>query len=184
MPTYGNTSGDADCESAGRTVFIGNVGLAAFEEPDKGLAGPATAMLTIDVISTPGSSSWKFHFVTLELALEAPPAARFVDHSGRQNYHREVLADPAAAINADPDLLYWAESDDPATVIRIREDETALLSGPSTGRTYYVGIAGFGPDTDALRLTAVAAGSLVRETSCHLVIDQLRLGDRLAGHLD
>ena len=67
--------------------------------------------------------------------------------------------------------------------MRIREDETALLSSDGNGRTYDVGVAGVGTDTEALRFTAIAAGSLVRETSCHLVINELRPGDRIAGYL-
>jgi hypothetical protein len=183
MTSYQNATDDIDCESAGTTVFIGNVGLSDFQEPRADVPDPATAILSIDVISAPGSQAWTFHFVTLLLQIEAPAEAMFVNHSGRGNYHREVLADPAAVITPDPDVVYWSESDDASRTLRIREDETALLSGDGNGRTYYVGVAGVGTDTGALRFTAIAAGSLVRETSCHLVIDELRPGDRIAGYL-
>lgn len=183
IPTYRNVPDDPECESAGRTVFIGNVGLTGYDEPDKTIADPATTMLAIDAISSPGTSGWCFHFVTLVLQIEAPAEAMFVNHSGRDNYHREVLADPAAVITPDPDVAYWSESNDASRTLRIREDETALLSSDGNGRTCYVGVAGVGTDTGALRFTAIAAGSLVRETSCHLVIDELRPGDRIAGYL-
>ena len=184
MTSYRNAADDIDCESAGTTVFIGNVGLSDFQEPRADLPHPATAILSIDVISAPGSQAWTFHFVTLLLQIEAPAEAMFVNHSGRDNYHREVLADPAVVITLDPDVAYWSESNDASRTLRIREDETALLSGDGNGRTYYVGVAGVGTDTEGLRFTAIAAGSLVRETSCHLVIDELRPGDRIAGYLD
>lgn len=178
MATYRNAQDDLDCESAGRTVFIGNVGLTGgYFEP------AATSMLAIDVISSPGTADWRFHFVTLELQIEAPAEAVFVNHSERDNYHREVLADPAALIRPDPDLAYWIESNDTTRTLRIREDETALLSSDGNGRTYYVGVAGVDADTEPLRFTAVAAGSLVRESTCHLVIDEMRPGDRIAGYL-
>ena len=124
----------------------------------------------------------QFHFVTLELQIEAPAEAVFVNHSERYNYHREVLADPAALIRPDPDLAYWTESNDTTRTLRIRDDETALLSSEGNGRTYYVGVAGVGADTEPLRFTAVAAGSLVRESTCHLVIDEMPLGDRIPGY--
>jgi hypothetical protein len=188
MATYRNATDDPDCESAGRTVFLGNIGLIDFDEPDTTIANPATSILAIDVISALGTSGWRFHFVTLELELEAPSGALFVNHSERDNYHREVLADPFAGSRPDPDVVYWRESDDDTTTLRIREDETALLSGPGNGRTYYVGVAGLGADPhvdpEALRFTAVAAGSLVREASCRMTIDQLHAGDRIAGYLD
>lgn len=184
VTSYRNATDNPDCESAGGTVFIGNVSLNDFKEPDRGTPSPATALLAIDVISAPGSRSWTFHFVTLELQIEAPADALFVNHSQRGNYHREVLADPSALISPDPDVVYWVESNDPAATLRIREDETALLSGPGNGRTYYVGITGLEPDGEALRFTARAAGSLVRETTCHLVVDELRVGGWIAGYLD
>jgi hypothetical protein len=180
VTSYQNAADDIDCESAGTTVFIGNVGLSDFQEPRADLLNPATAILSIDVISAPGSQAWTFHFVTLLLQIEAPAGAMFVNHTGRGNYHREVLADPAAV---PTDVAYWSESNDASRTLRIREDETALLSGGGNGRTYYVGVAGVSTDTGALRFTAIAAGSLVRETSCHLVIDELRPGDRIAGYL-
>jgi hypothetical protein len=180
VTNYQNAAGDIDCESAGTTVFIGNVGLSDFQEPRADVANPATAILSIDVISTPGSQAWTFHFVTLLLQIETPAKVMFVNHSGRGNYHREVLADPAVGIT---DASYWSESDDASRTLRIREDETALLSSDGNGRTYHVGVAGVSTDTEALRFTAIAAGSLVRETSCHLVIDELRAGDRIAGYL-
>ena len=83
-----------------------------------------------------------FHFVTLEVAIQAPVGARFVDHSQRDNYHREVPADPSTAIGPDPDAVFWVEGAAAATSLRIRDDETALLSSPGNGRTYRVGIAG------------------------------------------
>jgi hypothetical protein len=69
-------------------------------------------------------------------------------------------------------------------MIRIREDVTALLSGDGNGRTYYIGVAGVGSDLGALRFAVSAEASLVREKSCHLVIDDLHAGDRIAGYLD
>ena len=184
MATYRNAQDDLDCEAAGRTVFIGNVGLTGgYSEPDTTIANPATSILAIDVISSPGTSGWQFHFVTLELQIEAPAEAVFVNHSDRDNYHREVLADPAALIRPEPDLAYWTESNDTTKTLRIREDETALLSSDGNGRTFYVGVAGVSADTEPLRFTAVAAGSLVRESTCHLVIDEMKLGDRIPGYL-
>ena len=141
-PTYSNASDNLNCSSAGRTVSIGNVGLETFNEPDTSVLKPATTMLAIDVISAPGTSSQPFHFVTLELVIESPPDAMFVNHSGRENYHREILADLVAPITPDPDTAYWLESNGATSTLRLREDETALLSGPGNGRTYYVGIAG------------------------------------------
>lgn len=183
MATYRNAPDDPDCASAGRTVFLGNVGLVEFHEPDQDLVNPATAMLSIDVISAPGTSDWLWHFVTLELVMQAPEGARFVHHTERQNYHREILADPDARIRPEPDAVYWVESNAPATTLRVREDLTALLSGPGNGRTYYVGVEGLNADA-ALQLSAVASGSLVRESTCHLVLDQLQPGDHISGYLD
>jgi len=180
MTSYQNAADDIDCGSAGTTVFIGNVALSDFQEPRADVLNPATAILSIDVISAPGSQAWTFHFVTLLLQIEAPADALFVDHSGRGNFHREVLSDPAA----EPTVAYWVESNEPAPIIRIREDVTALLSGDGNGRTYYIGVAGVGSDLGALRFAASAGASLVRETSCHLVIDDLHAGDRIAGYLD
>jgi hypothetical protein len=174
MSSYHNAPDNSDRESAGGAVFIGNVGLSDYQEPEPGITEPATAMLTIDVISPPGSQHWKFHFVTLALQIDAPAGALFVDHSQRGNYHREVPG---------PAVAYWTESGEPAATLRVREDQTTLLSGPGNGRTYYVGIAGVGADLAALRFSAVAAGSLVRESSCHLVVDDLRAGDRIPGYL-
>jgi hypothetical protein len=184
MSSYRNAPDNLDCESAGGAVFIGNVGLSDYQEPEPDITKPAMAMLAIDVISPPGSQHWRFHFVTLELQIDAPAGALFVDHSQRDNYHREVLADPDAVVRPDPDVAYWTESGEPTATLRVREDETTLLSGPGNGRTYYVGIAGVGADLAALRFSAVAAGSLVRESSCHLVVDELRAGDRIPGYLD
>jgi hypothetical protein len=76
------------------------------------------------------------------------------------------------------------ESDASATTLRIRDDETALLSGDGNGRTYYVGVVGVGAETEPLRFTTSAAASLVRESSCHLVVDDVHSGDRIAGYLD
>ena len=180
MTSYQNAADDIDCDSAGTTVFIGNVALSDFQEPRADVLNPATAILSIDVISAPGSQAWTFHFVTLLLQIEAPADALFVDHSGRGNFHREVLSDPAA----EPTVAYWVQSNEPARIIRIREDVTALLSGDGNGRTYYIGVAGVGSDLGALRFTASAEASLVREKSCHLVIDDLQAGDRIAGYLD
>ena len=104
MTSYRNATDNPDCESPGGTVFIGNVSLNDFKEPDTGTPSPATALLAIDVISAPESRSWTFHFVTLELQIEAPANALFVNHSQRGNYHREVLADPSALISPDPTL--------------------------------------------------------------------------------
>ena len=75
------------------------------------------------------------------------------------------------------------ESNAPATTLRVREDLTALLSSPGHGRTYYIGVDGI--DAGAtLQLSAVAAGSLVRESTCHFVLDHLQPGDRILGYLD
>src|SRR6185312_13590822 len=87
VTSYQNAADDIDCESAGTTVFIGNVGLSDFQEPRADVPNPATAILSIDVISAPGSQAWTFHFVTLLLQIEAPAGAMFVNHSGRGNYH-------------------------------------------------------------------------------------------------
>jgi hypothetical protein len=69
-------------------------------------------------------------------------------------------------------------------LLRIREDKTALLSGPGNGRTYYVGIAGVDATTADVRFSAAAGASLVRETTCHLVIDDLSFDEHIAGYLD
>jgi hypothetical protein len=183
MVNYRKAPDDLDCESAGRTVFLGNIALSAYQEPDTTITAPASAILALDAISAPGTSGWRFHFVTVELQIEAPAGATLVHHSQRNNYHREVPADPAAAIRPDPDDVYWTESDEPTTVLRIREDETALLFGEGNGRTYYVGVAGVNGETNGFRFTASAAGSLVREVTCHLVVDELELDQRIAGYL-
>lgn len=184
MTSYQNAADDIDCESAATTVFIGNVGLSDFQEPRADLANPATAILSIDVISAPGSQAWTFHFVTLLLQIEAPAEALFVHHSGRGNYHREVPSDPAPEFGGEPAGAYWVESNEPAPRVRIREDATALLSGDGNGRTYYIGVAGAGSDLGPLRFAARAEASLVREKSCHLVIGDMGAGDRIAGYLD
>jgi len=184
MPSYQNAADDIDCDSAGTTVFIGNVALSDFGPPLDSGPNPATAILSIDVISAPGSQSRTFHSVTLLLQIEAPAGALFVNHSGRGNYHREVLSDPAAEFGGALDGAYWAESDEPAHLIRIREDATALLSGDGNGRTYYVGVAGAGSNLGALRFAASAEASPKRKKSCHLVITDLHAGDRIAGYLD
>jgi hypothetical protein len=184
MTSYRNAADDLDCESVGTTVFIGNVGLSDFQEPRADLPNPATAILSIDVISAPGSQAWTFHFVTLLLQIEAPAEALFVHHSGRGNYHREVPSDPTPEFGGEPAGAYWVESNEPAPTVRIREDATALLSGDGNGRTYYIGVAGAGSDLGALRFAASAEASLVRESSCHLVIGDMHVGDRIAGYLD
>ena len=89
------------------TVFIGNVGLSDFQEPRADVANPATAILSIDVISAPGSQAWTFHFVTVLLQIEAPAEALFVHYSGRGNFHREVLSDPAPEFGGEPAGAYW-----------------------------------------------------------------------------
>ena len=166
-------------------MFIGNVSFDEFTETDTSITDPATFILTIDVISAPGTSNWMFHFVTLEVAIQAPVGARFVDHSQRDNYHREVPADPSTAIGPDPDAVFWVESAAAATSLRIRDDETALLSSPGNGRTYRVGIAGLDdPETVPLQVTAAAAASLGRESTCRLVLNELHDGDHIAGYLD
>ena len=176
MTSYRNAADDIDCESAGTAVFIGNIDLSHFQEPRADLSNPATAILAIDVISAPGSQAWAFHFVTLLLQIEAPADALFVHHSGRGNFHREVPSDPTG--------VYWVESNEPAPRVRIREDATALLSGDGNGRTYYIGVAGAGSGLGPLRFAASAEASLVREKSCHLVIGDMQVGDRIAGYLD
>ena len=70
MTSYRNAAADIDCESAGTTVFIGNVGLSDFREPRADVANPSMAILAIDVISAPGSQAWMFHFVTLLAAAD------------------------------------------------------------------------------------------------------------------
>lgn len=76
------------------------------------------------------------------------------------------------------------ESNEPAPRVRIREDATALLSGDGNGRTYYIGVAGAGSGLGPLRFAASAEASLVRESSCHLVIGDMHAGDRIDGYLD
>jgi hypothetical protein len=46
MTNCRNAADNLDCESAGTTVFIGNVGLSGFQEPRAGLPNPATSILS------------------------------------------------------------------------------------------------------------------------------------------
>src|SRR5215208_400177 len=97
---------DPACGSKNQIVFVGNVQLQNFTETDEPyLSDPATAVLVIDVIASPGYESVNFHFVTLELKIVEPNGARFVAHSGRNNYHWEVPSDA----NASPSDVYWVE---------------------------------------------------------------------------
>jgi len=186
MPTYSKT--DPDCGSPEQVAFVGNVRLDAID-PDAGLAEPATAVLTVDVIASPGNELRSFQFVTLILQIVGPADARFVDHSGRSNFHWDVLADPATTIHAfdppDADVMYWAEDVDtvaPTSTLRIREDMTDLLSSPGNGRTYVVGIAGV-TAADALQFRALASACDVRMTSCELTIADLHAGEALPGYI-
>ena len=181
MTSYRNAADNIDCESAGTAVFIGNIELSDFQKPRADLSNPATAILAIDVISAPGSQAWAFHFVTLLLQIEAPVDALFVHHSGRGNFHREVPNDPTPEFGGEPAGSIGVESNEPAPRVRIREDATALLSGDGNGRTYYIGVAGAGSGLGPLRFAASAEASLVREKSCHLVIGDMQVGDRIAG---
>lgn len=181
MPGHAASLLDPQCVSTGQVLSVGTVALLAFTETDERyLADPATSVLAIDVIALPGAEAQVFHFVTLVLQIDAPEAVRLVAHSGRNNYHRERLADPDAAWFPDPDAVYWVEDESPSTTLRIRDDETDLWSGPGNGRTYYVGIAGL-DDGAALRFTAFASASEGRVTTCALTIDDLHAGESVAG---
>jgi len=181
---------DPNCGSLEQVVFVGNVRLEEFFEPDLSMADPASSVLTIDVIASPGNDLRPFYFVTLILRLVSPDGARFVDHSGRNNFHWDVLADPATAERAfEPPIpgssVVWAEDFDdvPSTsTLRIRDDITTLLSSPSNGRTYFVGIAGL-TTTDALDFRALASASDYRMSSCDLTIADLHAGEALPGYI-
>jgi hypothetical protein len=177
MATY--SKNDPACGSKDQIVFVGNVHLQNFTETeDRYLSDPAAAVLVIDVIASPGYESVNFHFVTLELKIVGANGARFVDHSGRNNYHWEVPSDA----NANPNDVYWVEKVIATSWLRIREDKTALLSGPGNGRTYYVGIGGL-PGGNALQFTAFASASETRVTNCELTIADLKAGETLPGYL-
>lgn len=187
MATY--SKADPDCGSPEQMVFVGNVRLEEFSEPDASLTDPASAVLTIDVIASPENELRPFYFVTLILQIVGLSGARFVDHSGRNNFHWDVLADPATTIHAfdppDADVIYWAEDVDtvaPTSTLRIRDDMTNLLSSPGNGRTYFVGIAGVSA-ADALQFRALASACDVRMTSCELTIADLHAGEALPGYL-
>lgn len=187
MATFLKT--DPDCGSPEQMIFVGNVRLDNFTEPEAGPADLATAALTIDVIASLGNELRPFQFVTLILQILAPDGARFVDHTGRGNFHWDVLADPATTTHAfeppDADVLYWAEDVDtaaPTSTLRIREDMTNLLSSPGNGRTYAVGIAGVSAE-DALQIKALASACDARTTSCELTIADLHTGDALPGYI-
>ena len=186
MASYANATRDPGCNSQGRIVCIGNVSLHSFTETGElFLAEPATAVLSIDVIAAPGYESNDFHFVTLILQIDVPNGALFVDHSGRNNYHREVLADAEADafLEPDPRTVYWIENVTPSAKLRIRDDWAELLSGPGNGRTYYEGVDGLA-DGEGLQFTAFASASETRLASCTLTIADLYQGQALPGYLD
>lgn len=58
MATYSKT--DPECGSPEQMVFVGNVRLEEFSEPDASLADPASAVLTIDVIASLENESRPF----------------------------------------------------------------------------------------------------------------------------
>jgi hypothetical protein len=185
-PTYSKT--DPDCGSPDQVVFVGNIRLESID-PDPNQADPASAVLTIDVIASPGNELRSFQFVTLILQIVEPTDARFVDHSGRNNFHWDVLADPATTNHAfdppDADTMYWAEDVDtvaPTSTLRIREDMTNLLSSPDNGRTYFVGVAGI-KGLNVLEFKALASACDVRMTSCELTIANLHAGEALLGYI-
>ena len=141
------------------------------------MSDPATAVLVIDVIASPAYAGVDFHFVTLELKIVGPNGARFVDHSGRNNYHWDVPDTTSPVI--------WREKTIATEWLRIREDWVADLSragAPGDGHTFFVGIGGL-PSGSKLKFTAFASASKTRETNCELTIADLQVGQSLDGYL-
>jgi hypothetical protein len=175
-PSY--SKNDPACGSKGQIVFVGNVKLDPFTETEElYLSDPATAVLVIDVIASPGYEGVPFHFVTLELKIVGPNGARFVPYSEIPNYEFWEVPD-----DADPSI--WVEKVIATSWLRIRDkyDRIAILSGPGNGRTYFVGIGGL-LEGSALQFTAFASASETRVTNCELTIADLHVDERLDGYL-
>jgi hypothetical protein len=176
-PSYSKR--DPACGSKGQILFVGNVKLEPFDETKEPyLSDPATAVLVIDVMASPGYEDVPFHFVTLELKIVGPSGARFVRHSAVSNYFWEVPHSVSPVI--------WVEKEIATPWLRIRDfdDSTGLLhlGAPGTGRTYFVGIGGF-PAGSALEFTVFASASEARVTNCELTIANLHAGQALDGYL-
>lgn len=173
MPA-GFTKNDPQCGSPSQMVFVGNIGLQNFTETDPRFADHgATAELAIDAIAPEGFEMVEFQDITITMEVLAPAEATFTDHSNRNNYHWDV-PDGAGG---------WTEKVSASSLIRIRVDESQLISGPGNGLTFYVGVTGL--NGNALKLTAVAAASEVRAlaSSCAITVSDLTGGDRLPGYL-
>lgn len=164
---------DPNCDSTNRIIFVGNVHLRDYNERDKRYLSNANTVLVIDVIASP---SWDvgFYDVNLELQIQSPNDALFVDHSGRNNYRWDI-PDGAGG---------WIENVTPTARLRVHRDQGDLLSGTGNGLTFYVGLAGVSA-SDALKFTAVASAKEVRATtsSCEVTIADLHNGEGIPGYL-
>ncbi|GAP50831.1 DEAD/DEAH box helicase [Streptomyces azureus] len=165
---------DPGCHS--EIVFVGNVGLRSFTETSSTVPPPhATAELVVDILASPSYLNVEFREVTLIIEVKSPSGVQFVDHSRRNNYRWGV-----------PSGSSWDESNPgaPTNKLRIRWEAGSLLSGPLNGRSHYVGVHGL-PGGSALEFSAVAAASRVTAatSSCPLRVDDLHVGERLAGYL-
>lgn len=165
---------DPLCGTPDQIVFVGNVDLHDFTEGDEPrfTARPATAELAVDILAPAGFELVEFQDITVTLEVLGPPTPVFADHSNRNNYHWDV-PDGAGG---------WTENTIASPRVRLRGDESSLLSGGG-GLTFYAGVSGV--DHQGLDFTAVAAAAEVRAhiSSCAITVTDLQSGDRLSGYL-
>jgi hypothetical protein len=117
----------------------------------------------------------EFTDVTLTLEIMSPVGTKFVEHSSRNNYRWGT-----------PQGSGWLESQPgpPTTRLRIRI-ETASINRPGDGYTHRVGLRGVS-STSALNVRAVATARRdgLLTSSCPLQIQNLRIGEHIAGLMD
>jgi len=156
-------------------VFVGNVALRSFTEKSTYPPPHAESVLVIDILVSKNYLKAEFLEATLTLEIKSPAGVQFVDHSDRNNFTWGV-----------PTNGSWNESTPgaPTSKLRIRWEKTTLLSGDGNGKTHYIGVHGL-PSGSALEVSAVATATKVTAatSSCPLQVQNLHVGERLAGYL-
>jgi hypothetical protein len=156
----------SNCPTERTIIFVGNVRLRNFSETDpRYLSNPATLEMLLDVIAEESYLNTLFQDMRLTLRILSPEGARFVEHSGRNNYERALTSERGDSL-------------------RISEREVNLLSGPLNGKTYYIGIGGVAADA-TLQFEAFIETNYIRAntSSCVVTVADLQAGESLGGYL-
>ncbi len=152
------------CNSADDIVYIGNVKLIPYDEPNKPKYNPhpANFFLQFDVLSDEAHKNDLFTNVRVELEMVQPAAARFVHYTGGDNYPWKIFSAgnwlDAPAVVATSQLL-----------IHVSGNIYLLHGGGTTGKTFRVGISS---PVNNIQFKAVVTADRITEGApgCQLLI--------------